>query len=387
MFIERTLHKEIRPFIGSEEAIVITGMRRTGKTTLLRMIFDELPTENKLFFDLEDPLSQQGFSVTNYDSVVGLFEELGLNRNERMYVFIDEIQSLPHLPSLVKYLIDHYKIKFFLSGSASFYIKNMFSESMSGRKYLFEIFPFSFDEFLRAKQISPSSKKGAISEYSHVVYSQHFDEYMKYGGFPSVVVESNLQEKIKKIKDVFSSYWSLEVERLSDFKKKDKVRDFIFLLMERTGSKIDVSKLSRELGVAKETLGSYLSFLQDTYLISTISPFSTNKDVEIRGAKKMYFCDTGLLNQFSRLNQGAIFENVCYNLLRHNETVQYYQKKDGQEIDFIVNRKTAYEVKLTATPQNVKTLSRRAESIGIKEYKLISRAYSKDSRATYGFLL
>jgi hypothetical protein len=387
MLIKRTLQKEITKYINSPEAIVVTGMRRVGKTTLLRMIFDELETNNKLFLDLENPLNQKYFSVDNFDAILDSLSELGLNTEEPMFVFLDEIQSLPKIPSVIKYLIDHYHIKFFLSGSASFYIKNLFSESLSGRKYIFELFPFSFSEFLQAKEINPPVSKEIVTEATHLRYSRYLNEYIQYGGFPSVVLESSVQEKKKKIEDIFSSYWSLEVEKLSDFRKKDKVRDFIFLLMQRVGNRLDISKLSKELGVAKDTINAYLAFLRDTYLINTINPFSTNRDIEIRSAKKIYFIDTGILNQFARISEGSTFENVCFNLLSQKGTVQYYQKKNGVEIDFILNQKTAYEVKLSAQQQYLNSLVRTAESINIFDYKIISKNYFNNPKVTFAYLL
>lgn len=387
MLIKRTLQKEITKYINSPEAIVVTGMRRVGKTTLLRMIFDELETNNKLFLDLENPLNQKYFSADNFDAILDSLSELGLNIKEPMFVFLDEIQSLPKIPSVIKYLIDHYHIKFFLSGSASFYIKNLFSESLSGRKYIFELFPFSFTEFLQAKEINSPIPREVVSEATHLQYSRYLNEYIQYGGFPGVVLESSVQEKKKKIEDIFSSYWSLEVEKLSDFRKKDKVRDFIFLLMQRVGSRLDISKLSKELGVAKDTINAYLAFLKDTYLISTINPFSTNRDTEIRSAKKIYFIDTGILNLFARISEGSTFENVCFNLLSQKGTVQYYQKKNGVEIDFILNQKTAYEVKLSAQQQYLNSLARTTESINIFDYKIISKNYFDNPKVTFAYLL
>ncbi len=387
MLIKRSLHFKIEKFIKSQEVIVITGMRRVGKTTMMRMIFDDIPSKNKLFFDLDNPKQQMIFDVIDYDIIPTILEDYGININKQIYLFLDEIQSMPKISSVIKYLIDHYKIKFFLSGSASYYIRNMFTESLAGRKYIFELFPFNFEEFLIAKKIKKSSISQSINQPFYLHYEPYFNEYLQYGGFPAVVLETNKQEKENKLNDIFSAYWSLEVERLSDFKKKDKVRDFIFLLMERTGSKLDVTKLSRELGVAKETLESYLSFLRDTYLISTIPPYSTNRDVEIRGAKKLYFIDTGLLNQFSRLDRGSIFENAIFNLLRHHGEVKYWQQKDGQEIDFIVDEKIAYEVKLSANEQHLKTLARRSKKINIKNYQVVSQKYFDNPKITYGFML
>ena len=387
MLIKRNLHKKIAKYIDSPEAIVVTGMRRVGKTTLLKMIFNEIKSDNKLFFDLDNPKQQMEFSAIDYDTIPKQLTKYGLDLDKKMYLFLDEIQTMPQIPSVIKYLIDHYQIKFFLSGSASYYIRNMFSESLAGRKYIFELFPFDFQEFLQAKQATYSIPKSSVTQSTYLHYSPYFEEYLQYGGFPAVVLAKTAQEKKDKLNDIFSAYWALEVERLSDFRKKDKVRDFIFLLMERVGNKIDINKFSKELGITRNTVMDYLEFLQDTYLISTIPPYSTNRDVEIRGAKKLYFIDSGLLNQFSRLDPGSIFENCIFNLLRHHGEVKYWQQKDGQEIDFIVDEKVAYEVKLQALDQDLKKLTRRANKIGIKKQLIVSQKYFDNPKATYGFLL
>lgn len=386
MYIQRDLHARLKPFLNNREAIVITGIRRVGKTSLLKQLYKEIKSDNKILLDLENPKDQLIFDEIDYNKIP---LNLKLNLSKRAFVFIDEIQGMKNTPSIVKYLSDHYDIKFFLTGSASFYIHNMFTESLAGRKYIFELFPFNFNEFLRAKNESPLKlgKKETVGKFHFVKYSDLFAEYLKYGGFPGVVLSPAPKEKEEKLKDIFSAYWSLEIEKLSDFRRKDKMRDLIFLLMERVGSKIDINKLSKELGITRNTTIDYLAFLRDTYLISTIPPYSTNRDVEIRGAKKMYFIDTGLLNQFSRLDRGSVFENAIFNLLRHHGETRYWQQKDGQEIDFIINKKTAYEVKLNASEQDIKKLVRRANKIKIKKQFIVSQKYFKHPQATYGFML
>ena len=134
MLIERLLYKQIKPHFDSSEAIIITGMRRTGKTSLLQFIYERVDSSNKLFLDLENPLNQRYFEESNYEKVKSDLEILGLNFTRKAYLFLDEIQLAKNLPSVVKYLIDHYKVKCFLTGSASFYLKNLFSESLAGRR-------------------------------------------------------------------------------------------------------------------------------------------------------------------------------------------------------------------------------------------------------------
>lgn len=98
--------------------------------------------------DLENPLNRKYFEESHYERIKITFEFLGLDFSQKTFVFLDEMQFVKNLPSVVKYFIDHYKVKFFLTGSASFYLKNLFTESLVGRKYIFELFPLTFNEFL-----------------------------------------------------------------------------------------------------------------------------------------------------------------------------------------------------------------------------------------------
>ena len=143
MIIKRKLFSVIEKHLEAKPAIVVTGMRRVGKTTLLRYFFEKINSSNKLFLDLEDPLNRSIFEKDNYQAVKTAFERRGVDFSEKGYLFLDEIQFTPNLPSVVKYFYDHYQIKFFLTGSASFYLRNLFGESLAGRKYLF-LLPLPF---------------------------------------------------------------------------------------------------------------------------------------------------------------------------------------------------------------------------------------------------
>lgn len=391
MLIERYIFVKIKPYINSPEAIVITGMRRVGKTTLLRQIMEEIKSENKIFLDMENPATRKYFEEENYETILNNLRFLGMDTGKKGYVFLDEIQFLKNIPSVVKYLSDHYKIKFFLSGSSSFYLKNLFSESLAGRKYIFELFPLSFREFLRIKgaKINIEAVKKEIS-LSHAVFesiNHYYDEYLLYGGFPAVAQIESVQEKKKALEDIFSSYFQLEIIQIGDFRKANVVRDLMLLLMERTGAKIDIQKLSRELRVSRETISNYIAFLESTYFISLIRPFSRNRDTEIRSMPKFYLCDSGLANQFSRVSEGALFENAVFNALRESGEVNYYQKKSGVEIDFIIDKKYAYEVKINTYEQDIKKLAALSKELKLKDYRIISRKYSPLEHVRYGFIL
>lgn len=389
VMIERDLFKQIEPVLTSPEAIVITGMRRVGKTTLLHFIEEKLGHDNTLFLDLENPLNRKYFEGEDYDMIATQLQFLGVDITRRAYVFLDEVQSVSELPSVVKYISDHYPIKFFLSGSSSFYLKKNFTESLVGRKYIFELFPLSFSEYVRLKvpQLNLQALSLPLPKAVFTRVDRLLEEYIHYGGFPGVAQKKSPQEKELALEDIFSSYFQLEVLQLGEFRKPNSVRDLILLLMERVGSKLDIQKLSTELGITRTTTERYLEFLEDTYFISRISPFSRNRDAEIRSAKKVYLCDTGLLRKFSQVSVGALFESTIFNILRLQGSVQYYQRKSGVEIDFIKDMKHAYEVKQSGDARDVARLHALTLEIKIPASEVVSRTYSDTKGITYAWLL
>lgn len=387
MIIQRDLFKKIEPNLNSPEAIVITGMRRIGKTTLLEYIYDKIESKNKLLLDLENPLNQKYFEQSDFEQIKDNLETLGVNFANRPYIFLDEIQLVDNLPQIVKYLKDHYQVKFFLTGSASFYLKNNFSESLAGRKYIYQLNPFNFREFLRLKEVNLNlpDKHDKITESVFQNINKYYQEYVEFGGFPQVIKKDSHKEKQKTLEDIFTSYFQFEVEQLSDFRKVDKLRDLILLLLERVGSRINKNKLSQELGVARSTVSEYISFLEGTYFLHLIQPYSQSKDVEIRKSPKIYTIDSGLTNYISEVNRGAVFEQNIFQLLNNQYKLNYYQKKSGAEIDFILNEEKSLEVKLTAREKHLNKLKKLSKSLEIEDYNIAALNYSELEKVIYGF--
>jgi predicted AAA+ superfamily ATPase len=389
MNFDRDITNSILPVLDSPEAIVITGLRRTGKTTLLRLLMDVIPSDNKLFVDLENPANRKLFEETNYDRIADNLRFLGLNLKEKAFLFLDEVQFARTIPSVVKYLIDHHRLKCILTGSAVFYLKNLFNESLAGRKYSFDLYPLSFSEFLRFKgnPVNLNAIPAMVTETIHDSISRWYDEYLLYGGFPGVVLKESIQEKEMMLDDIFTSYYQMEVVQLGGFRRTNAIRDLMLLLMERCGSRLDVQKLARELGVVRETVNNFLSFLEGTYFFSLIRPYSTSRDTEIRSQPKVYACDTGLINRYARVGSGSLFENAAFHALRLHGEVSYYMKKSGVEIDFIVNRKIAYEIKQKAETKDFSQLMKRAADIHLTECRMVSRYYCNVDGVLYGYQL
>jgi len=384
--MKRDLYAQVMRQSESSEILVITGMRRVGKTTLLTQVKESLRSKNTLFLDLENVLNRAIFEKQNYEEIVEILLSQGLNRKEKIYLFLDEIQHCPQIPSVLKYIVDHYQWKCFVTGSASYYIKNLFTESLAGRKIIFELYPFSFSEFLRLKEqiFVPFSLAQSVSREQYNLLIPYYREYVAYGGFPGVIIKSSPQDKKQALQDIFSSYFQQEVISLGGFRRNDKMRDLLLLLASRVGSKIDISKISFEMGISRVTIEEYLSFLQATYMITLISPYSKNKDTEIRKAKKVYFCDSGILTSLNMNDKGKLFENAIFHQLRIHGELNYYQKKSGAEIDFIVNKNICYEVKNHVSPIDVTKTHALATSICIPKVELVSNEFTT-AQAVYGF--
>jgi predicted AAA+ superfamily ATPase len=377
--IENLILKEL----DNENIILITGMRQVGKTTLMKRIFDKIKSKNKIFIDLENPINQRIFEEENYDNIIYNLQLLGYKNDKKGYLFIDEIQILPNIVKPIKYLFDKYKIKFFLTGSSSFYLKNLFPESLSGRKIIYELFPLDFEEFLIFKEKEKifyhdfSEKSIKKSKIIYEIYKNLYDEYIEFGGFPKVVLQDEKEFKIKIIEDIFKSYYEKDIRTLSDFRDLKKLRDLILLLTSRVGSKIEITKLASEIEVSRDTIYSYLTFLEMTYFIFLISPFTKSLNGEVRGAKKIYFCDNGILNYLGRVNKGILFENSVFLNLKKYGNINYYQKYKGGEIDFILNKKIAFESKLKCNFDDIKKLQKYSKSLNIDEFYIITKEYSE----------
>jgi predicted AAA+ superfamily ATPase len=389
MIKPRIILDQIKPYHDSPEAIIITGMRRTGKTTLLNLIFSRTESANKIFLDLENPLNRKYFEEPNYEKVKASLEILGLDFTRKAYVFLDEIQFVRTLPSVVKYLVDHYSAKFYLTGSASFYLKNLFSESLAGRKYIFELFPLTFREFLifkdSALKLPENPRDVTLPVFESI--SLLYEEYLRFGGFPGVVLKTSPAEKTRALDDIFTSYFQWEVLQLGDFRKNAVIRDLIILLAQRIGSKVDIQKISRELGITRPTIYEYLSFLEGTFLVKLIRPHTSNRNSEIRKSPKVYLCDSGLANHLANLEEGRIFENAIFQNLRMKGKIAYYERKNGAEIDFLLDKTHAFEAKVTPQQRDVNRLKRLAEELGMKSFHVISRSFTGLESTLYGFMI
>lgn len=378
--LKRALFHTILPVLDHKNAIVITGMRQVGKTTLMRQLA-EAWGKKQIWFDFDNPLDQLLFENIDYKAI---YEELrrdaGAVNGERFLVCIDEIQNFPAITRIIKYLIDHYEVKFILTGSSNYYLRNLFPESLSGRKFLFLLHPLSYREYLYFHDLLPQTETGPDRAEVFKTHSQSaihkrrelFEEYMEFGGFPEVALTGDQQTKRLILRNIFASFFEKDIKVFSELKEIKELRDLILLLGPRNGNMLDITRLSSELNINRVKTYNYLEFLEGTFFLRLVPKFTRSIDRSVAGGKKVYFSDTGMLNLITRTSPGQLLETTVANQLQHYGKVSFFNKRNVAEIDFILDDKTAIEVKQKAIEPDRNKLEKLASDLNLAEYYMVS---------------
>lgn len=375
-FKNRLIYPALKEHLSKRQITIITGLRRTGKTTLVKKLLDDSVSNNKIYIDLERIDNRDLFSEKNYENIITAMSLRGVDFKKKVTLAIDEVQPLPGIASVIKYLYDNYQIKFVITGSSSYYIKNLFSESLAGRKKVFELNTLSFREFLEFKEINFSlpkdmGRKFISSEYERL--KNFYDEFIRYGGFPEVVLTRKVDDKKDIVNDILSSYINIDIKNLSDIRDQKHLHNLMKMLASRAGTRLDYSKLSSLTGISRPSVYNYLDLLENTFVITRVPVLSKNPDREIVKAPKIFINDNGLLNQLAEVSSGVQFENAVFNQLKFYGKLHYYSLKTGKEIDFILKGKTAIEVKETATAQDLSRVKNLAKNIDISDALVVGR--------------
>jgi len=393
--IKRALYYEILPHLQHKNAIIITGMRQVGKTTLMRSLHKDWKGKS-IWYDFDNPLDQMLFENMNYKAIFeDLKREARAKDDERFLVCIDEIQNFPPVTKVIKYLIDHYGVKFIVTGSSNYYLRNMFPESLSGRKFLFVLRPLSYREYLHfnnqlsANEIMADSKElfNKHSPAEILKRKELYNSYLEYGGFPEVALTSDYKTKQLILKNIFASFFEKDIKVFSELKDIRELRDMILLLGPRNGNILDVTRLSSELGINRVKTYSYLEFLEGTFFLRLVPKFSNSSDRSVAGGKKVYFSDTGILNLVTKASAGQILETAVFNQLQHYGEISFYNRRNTAEIDFILNKEIALEVKQKAIDPDMHKLEKLTNEIGLSKHFVVSNSVVKMENVVYPWFM
>ena len=346
--IKREIYNNFEKHLLEKEITLIVGARQTGKTTLMLLLEEKLKTQSKktVFLSLDNEQDMEYFR-----SQKDLINFLKLNLGEsKGYVFIDEIQRKENAGLFLKGIYDqNFPYKFIVSGSGSLELKEKIHESLAGRKKIFEIMPISFKEFINYKtKYKYENKIIDFFKYDRNLPQQLFEEYVKYGGYPRVVISETHDNKISSIKEIYTSYIEKDIMNLLNIQKSESFSNLLTILSSQIGQLVNYTELSSTLDLDVNTVKKYLWYLRKTFINIKVSPYFKNVRKELIKAPVFYFSDLGMRNYaFNRLSYfnllqdgGFLFQNLIFLLLKDkypNSTINYWRSKGGAEVDFILN--------------------------------------------------
>lgn len=337
----------MKDHLDKKEISVVIGPRQAGKTTVLLRLKDFLASQNKnvLFLNLDIETDKQFFS-----SQEALLSKIRLEfGDEPGYVFIDEIQRKQNAGIFLKGIFDmNLRYKFIVSGSGSLELKEQIHESLTGRKRIFELNTVSFEEFINYK--TGYKYEDRIKDFfklDTIKSRELLSEYLQFGGYPRIILSDKLEDKKSVMDEIYQSYLIKDVSFLLGVRETESFTELVRVLSSQIGNMVNVSELSRTLGIAAQTIKRYLYYLEKTFILSRLTPFFNNIRKEITKSPVIYFNDLGLRNYSAGMwgnmrieNSGAVFENFVFNILKQrnysDQKLHYWRTKDGAEVDFVI---------------------------------------------------
>lgn len=293
MSIPRQISDKIQEKWDSGKVIILTGSRQSGKTTLLKAMCEK--EGGYLFFNGDDPEDRL------------LLENAGENKLRNLIgnyptLFFDEAQRIPNIGLLLKIIHDRIKgVRIVVSGSSSLDLANAMNETLTGRKWEFNLFPLSFLELSQFYGFKNNHK--------------NLERYMIYGMYPEVITRESESEAV--LKELAGSYLYKDVLQYQSIRKPEVLDKLLLALALQLGSEVNYHELSRLVGIDRATVENYISLLEKAFIVFRLNPLARNVRNEINTSRKVYFFDNGIRNAIIgnfkalalRQDVGALWEN------------------------------------------------------------------------------
>ncbi len=340
---------KIMKYVDRRETIVIKGIRRSGKSTIMRQVISELEGKHCVFVNLDD------YRFLEYKSIELLEKILQLSLgSDRLYLFLDEIQTIPKFESWIR---THYdketNVKFVISGSNSSLISKDLGTLLTGRVFTFEVAPLTYKEFL-------DFSEGDLGEY------------LEYGGFPEVVLEKDKERKKELLVNYFDTIVEKDIISKYGINNSKQLRELLKYLLSNPGVRVSFNKLAKQLGLSVNTVKSYLSLAEDVYLIFEVPFFSYSAKTKFIGFRvsKYYSIDYGFAKIFtSRFEKSKAYENtVAMHFFKKRKDLYYWREKN--EVDFVIDAQAINVVASKKIPER--------EFMGLKEVREKHRFIKKE---------
>jgi len=361
------------------KAMVVIGMRRSGKTTFLWQCLaakmdSGIPRESLLLFSFEDE-RLEGMTAQELQWIVEEYYAVHpeLRDKKRVTLFLDEIQVVEGWERFVRRLMDTEQIDIFLSGSSSLLLSREVATSMRGRGVEVLVHPFSFREYLRHQNAEPGRDWKDLSKARHSTLEKHFRDYLVSGGFPEA---QGLDARDRTT--LLRSY--VDVATLRDVIERHQVTNPQALrwmqrhLLSSPASPFSVQKFydtlkSQGMSVGKNTLHEYLAYLEDAFLIRTISLHTTSERQRMVNPRKAYPVDPGLIPVYEKMgkkNTGKSLETIVFlELERRGYDIGYLRTREGWEVDFFATQPMGktFLIQVCAATEKPETLEREVRAL------------------------
>lgn len=375
--LKRDLLSEIAPNIKLPHCLIIAGIRRVGKSTLLLQIIDSYFGEDFYYFNFEDE-RLINFNIEDFNL---LYEAMIEFYGENKTFFFDEIQNIRGWETFVRRMMDK-NYKFILTGSNATLLSRELGTKLTGRYILSTLYPFSFREFLRFKEYSFDGKDLLITE-KKVKIKKQFDEYLKRGGMPEYLKYNYNQEILQRLyediiyRDITARYGIKDMKTLRELA--------LYYLTNITGE-ISYNKLKNTYKTGSvNTIKNYSEYLENSYLVDILNIFSYSVKQQAIAPKKVFCIDNGIAVAISFAfseNMGKYLENLVYiELRRRGETLYYYKTKNNNSIDFVIKRgnkingiiQVCFDIGNEKTREReIKSLNQAMNELGLNEGLIIT---------------
>ena len=361
--IERDI--SLKDYMKGNEIVIITGIRRCGKSSLLKIISKKL-NEKFVYMNFDD-IRLTDFKVENFEDIEDIVSEIyGIKTN--VIYLLDEVQNVPSWERWVNNLYAK-KIKVFVTGSNSSLLSSEISTFLTGRNKVIKLYPFSFREFLLFKKI----KTDYQTTDERRAVSQAFNEYFEKGGFPLVIINDDLTLSKQYFEDILNK----DIIKRYNIKKVKELKDLILYLFSNVSKTYSYSTLKQVSSIKSlSMINNYIEYLKNVFVASTINKFDYSIKKQKVSSSKFYVLDNSFLKtvafNFSE-NAGKRLENLVFiELVRRGNEIYYHAKKN--ECDFIIKEglKITKAIQVCLILDNVLTKKREADGLieAMKEYKL-----------------
>ena len=396
-----TYDKKISSLLEHNETLVIKGVRRSGKSTLMlnaikKLLADGVKAKNILFVNLEDPRFINHLSTDLLQRIKDVYIEF-LDPDEKPYLFLDEIQNIPQWE---KWINKEYELKLshtIITGSNSSMLSSEIASTLSGRYIQIDVYPLSFKEYLKFKDIEIDNKLDIVDK--KIELNRMFEEYLRFGGFPKVVEYPAEQKKELLVtykdsillKDIVARY------NLKEFKKLEEIAAF---LLANSGISQNPNKLKNNFNISYDMAHAYLEYLIKAYMIFEVPKFDYSLKKQNVNDKKYYSVDLGLSNIMRVPNlqtRGDDLETVVFHeLLRRGYKVYYYKTSNNLECDFLVeeDNRIMQLIQVTSSlrdekikKRELKAFEKTIEELRLKNIKSTVICEDNNSNIEYNNLL